>query len=198
MSELAQWKQKQATGALNDRQERRMQFLQNQQQRQRMANQAEQVMQRGFEQSRTGAPTQAPAPQQNWTQGVPAPDMSQAAPMQSQQSNLTPFQQQVSRFQSGEYKLNNPQSWPIHASNRPQGGIQDMAGQAAQALPNGQNIDPGYSDPSLLAKVPQNWSPTPNLQMPQNGGLGTYRPGSNQQLDKVFDYLKRNRRPAAY
>lgn len=151
-----------------------------------MANQAEQVMQRGFEQSRTGAPQQqaAPAQQENWVQGVPSPDLAQNYNPAPQENSLTPFQQQVSQLQKGEYKLNSPQSWPIHASNR------------QQALPGqfqGQNIDPGFSNPGLIAKVPQNWSPTPNISLPQQGGLGTYRPGSNPHLDKAFEYMKRNR-----
>lgn len=197
MSELREWKQKAATGTLNSRQERRMQFLQNQQNRQRMANQAEQVMQRGFEQSRTGAPQQpaAPAQQENWVQGVPSPDLAQNYNPAPQENSLTPFQGAVSQLQKGEYKLNNPQSWPIHASNRQQ--QQGIGSVIGMPMPNGQNIDPGFNRPWTQAPVPQNWSPTPNIQMPQNGGLGSYRPGSDPRLDKVFEYMKRNRQQGA-
>lgn len=162
-NELAQWQKKQATGALNDRQERRMQFLQNQQQRQKMAQQAENVMRQHY--NPQPQQPQTPAPQQNtWTQELqnegPASNLAAMYNPQQEQS-LTPFQQQVSQLQRGEYKINNPQSWPIHASNRPQNGLLGQFGGS------GANIDPGYNiDPGMQ-----------------------YRPGSNPQLDAAFNVM---------
>lgn len=168
MGELAQWKKKQATGALNDRQERRMQFLQNKQDRERMANQAEQVLQRGFEQSRTGAP-QAPAPAQdpNWIKGFPGPDMSGVFNQPMQGGTVT-----GERTQPGIVKINDPETWASHVSNRPQQGL---LGQY-----QGQNIDPGFN--------PGNYPIDPG---------SVYQPGTNPQIDAAFEAMKKQRRQLA-
>lgn len=135
MNELRQWKQKQATGALSDRQERRMQFLQAQQDRQRMANQAEQVMQNHYNpQPQQQAPAQAQ--QQNWTQGFPGPgtDMASQFGQENQGMQQGQFAPQT---QGPRVKINDPSTWANHAQPGLLGQYQ------------GQSIDPGFN--------PGNW-----------------------------------------
>lgn len=167
MNELKQWQRKAATGALNDRQERRMQFLQNKQDRQQMADRAEQVMQNHYNPQPTGLQPMQPAQDPNWLKGFPGPGLSSIANQPAQVGTVT-----GERTQPGITKINDPETWASHISNRPQQGL---LGQY-----QGQNIDPGFN--------PGNY--------PMDQG-SVYQPGTNPQIDAAFEAMKKQRRQLA-